>query len=91
MVERVLFESEQHATRADVADYLRSVADKLDDGGPITLEQGADSVTLTPPGTVEFEVKAEHEGPEDAGEHSIELEMEWDVGTDESDESLDIS
>ena len=92
MPEEVLFKTEQKATRADVATYLRTVADKLDAGGDITLEQGGESVTMDPPNTVEFEVKAEHEGPKDAGELSIEFELEWDVGADgEADGSLDIS
>ena len=33
MPEEVLFADEQHRTRTDVADYLRTVADRLDDGG----------------------------------------------------------
>ncbi len=74
--------------RSAVANYLRTVADKLDDGDSVTLEGGSDSVTLEPPGTVEFEVKAEHEGPEGDGELSLELELEWDE-TD-SDDSLAI-
>ena len=88
MPEEVLFKSEQPSSRADVAAYLRTVADKLDAGGPLTLESGSDSVSLDPPQTVEFEVKAEHEGPTDAGELSIEFELEWDVNG--SDSSLEI-
>jgi amphi-Trp domain-containing protein len=92
MTETVLFESERMSSVADVAAYLRTVADKLDAGESITLEAGNESVTLDPPGTVEFEVKAEHEGPEGNGELSLELEIEWDEnGSDESDSSLSIS
>lgn len=81
MPEEVLFEFEADQRRTDVATYLRTVGDKLDDGGPITLDAGGDSITLDPPNTVEFEVKAEREGPADGdGELSIELELEWPEG-----------
>ncbi|SDF75529.1 amphi-Trp domain-containing protein [Halorientalis regularis] len=91
MPEKVLFETERVQRREDVATYLRTVADKLDDGGPITLESGDQSVTMEPPANVEFEVKAEREGPTDApGELSIEFELEWDEDTSGSDGSLNI-
>ncbi len=92
MPEKVLFEREQYENLDAVAAYLRTVADKLETGEPVTLESGSDSVTLDPPETVEFEVKAEREGPADGpGELSIELELEWDEDADDSDGSLSIS
>jgi len=86
MPETVLFKTEQHSTRGDVASYLRTVADRLDAGEAVALESGEESVTMDPPETVEFEVKAEREGPADGhGELSLELELEWDEnGTDGS-------
>lgn len=78
MPEDVLFESERVMDTAEVATYLRRVADKLDAGDPVTLVAGDDELTMTPPGRVEFEVKAEREGPADApGELSMEFELEW--------------
>jgi amphi-Trp domain-containing protein len=92
MTETVLFESERMSSLSDVAAYLRTVADNLDSGESVTLEAGGESVTLDPPETVEFEVKAEHEGPEGNGELSLELELEWDENSSESgDGSLSIS
>ena len=79
MPEDVLFESESVQSRADIAAYLRSVADSLDAGDPITLRSGDQSVTMEPPSRPTFEVKAEREGPTDSpGELSIEFELEWD-------------
>jgi amphi-Trp domain-containing protein len=64
--------------RIAVADYLHSLADNLDSGSDVTLRAGDQSVTLNPPTRVEFEVKAEREGPVDGdGELSIEVELEW--------------
>jgi len=80
MPEEVLFKTEAMRTRADVAQYLRTVADRLDDGDSLTLTAGNDSVTMDPPERVEFEVKAERETNTGAseGELSIEFELEWD-------------
>ena len=78
MPEKILFESEQLMGRDAVADYLRTLADSLESGSDVTLQAGDQSVTMSPPGEVEFEVKAEREGPTDGdGELSIEVELEW--------------
>jgi amphi-Trp domain-containing protein len=91
MPETVLFESERKESLGAVAEYLRTVADNLDSGASVTLEAGGESVTLDPPETVEFEVKAEREGPaEGSGELSLELEIEWDEDAT-GDDSLTIS
>jgi amphi-Trp domain-containing protein len=78
MPETVLFESEQQMSRAQIASYLQTVADKLNDGAGITLQAGEDSVTLDVPAQSTFEVKAEREGPTDGPkELSVEFELEW--------------
>lgn len=83
MPETVLFETERSQTRAEIASYLRQVADNLDSGDSITLKAGGESVTLDPPARPTFEVKAEREGPTDGpGELSIEFELEWDENGD---------
>jgi len=83
MPEEVLFKSESDQSRADIAAYLRQVADNLDNGKAISLKAGSESVTLDPPARPTFEVKAEREGP--AGnmtELSVEFELEWDENDD---------
>ncbi len=78
MPETVLFESESDQSRADVAAYLRQVADRLESGESIALAAGDQSHSMDPPEVVEFEVKAEREGPENGdGELSVEFELEW--------------
>ena len=92
MPEEVLFETETNRSRADIASYLRTFADKLDAGGPITLTAGEQSVTMEPPERPTFEVKAEREGPTDAlGELSVEFEIEWDEGGDGADGDGELS
>ena len=86
MPEEVLFESESKQRREEIADYLRTVADNLEAGESITLAAGEESVTLSPPSSPTFEVKAEREGPPDGPkELSIEFELEWDEGDDGDD------
>lgn len=83
MPEKVLFETEANMERAEIASYLRTVADRLEEGEAVTLSSGGDSVTLDPPRRPTFEVKAEREGPEDgSGEMSIEFELEWPEGAE---------
>jgi amphi-Trp domain-containing protein len=83
MPEEVLFKSESAQSRDDIASYLRNVAEKLEQGGSITLKAGSESVTMNPPTQPTFEVKAEREGPADGpGELSIEFELEWDENSE---------
>ncbi len=80
MPEEVLFKSESGQSRSEIADYLRRVADSLEQGGEITLEAGAESVTVDPSERSTFEVKVEREGPADSPEKSVEFEIEWTEG-----------
>ncbi|MFB6269179.1 MAG: amphi-Trp domain-containing protein [Halobacterium sp.] len=89
MSEEILFENELHRSRSDVADYLRAIADKLDAGDPVTLTAGDQSVTVDPPASVDFEVKAERETGAGADELSVELELEW--SDDDRPDELDVS
>lgn len=84
MPEEVLFEVERSQDRAEIADMLRSVADKLDAGESITLTAGEQSITLDPPARPTFEIKAERETPSGGGpgELSVEFEIEWDENGD---------
>ena len=86
MPEEVLFKFEQRMERAEIADYLRTVADSLESGDSISLEAGGESVTMNPPAQPTFEIKAEREtsssAPDGPGELGLEFELEWDEGED---------
>lgn len=90
MPEQTLFKFERDMDTGEVAEYLRTVADHLESGDEFNLESGNDSVTLTPPGRVEFEVEVERETSKsgDSAEIEIEFELEWDE--DASDRDLTI-
>ncbi|MFC4438020.1 MULTISPECIES: amphi-Trp domain-containing protein [Natrialbaceae] len=89
MPEEVLFKFERSMERAEIADYLRTVADSVE-SGDVTLDAGDESVTMSPPARPTFEIKAERETSSSGGpaELSVEFELEWDEG-DEGDESGD--
>lgn len=79
MPEEVLFKSESVQHRADIAAYLRTVADNLETGEAIQLRAGDQEITMEIPDRPTFEVKAEREGTAGKpGELSIEFELEWD-------------
>lgn len=84
MTEEVLFKTEQSRTRGEIAEYLRTVADKLDDDGKLSLSAGEESVEMEVPKRPTFEIKAEREEESDGTELSVEFELEWDEGQEES-------
>ncbi len=89
-MEEVLFKTEEVQSRHQIAKYLRTIAENLENKQNITLRSGDDAVTLDPPTNPVFEVKAEREGEGDMeGEMSLELEIEWDQG-ERTDEALEI-
>jgi amphi-Trp domain-containing protein len=91
-MEEVLFKTEQKQSRAEIAEHLRAVADKLEAGEPVTLSSGAESVSLDVPARPTFEVKAEREQEGAESELSVEFELEWDEnGSDGDDGGLEIA
>jgi amphi-Trp domain-containing protein len=78
-----LFEYEQTLDRADVAAYLREMADRLDADGQLELAAGGPSTTVSVPARVEMEVEVERR-PRNDGSDKMELEIElsWREGGD---------
>lgn len=89
MPEEVLFETERRQSRTESATYLRTVADRLEDGDSLTLRAGDEELTLEVPSQVDFEVKAERETG-NGTEYSVEFELEWEAGADSEDSTLEI-
>jgi amphi-Trp domain-containing protein len=88
-MEEVLFETEQRQSRNETAAMLRSVADKLEAGEPVSFSSGEQSVTLEIPASHTFEVKAERETEGVETELSVEFELEWNENGDDG--TLDIA
>jgi len=72
-----LFESEERMSRADVAGFVRQLADKIE-AGEVVLRQGEEEITLALPAQLILEVQVEDEDKGAKGiEHSLELELAW--------------
>ena len=93
MPEETLFESEADMTRSEIAEYLRTIADRLDAGEELALSAGGQSISFAVPGRPAFEVKVEREYPNGGGpgEIGFEMELEWpEDGAAEESSSLSI-
>lgn len=78
MPDDTLFEFEQDMSRADVATYLRTVAEKLDGDGQLDFSAADQSTTVQVPDHVEFEIELERESSDrGSSEVSLEFELEW--------------
>jgi amphi-Trp domain-containing protein len=82
--ETVLFKSEEKKASSDIANTLRQIADKIDDG-TMTLKQGSDEITLEFPKNIVLELKIEEEQGKKRLKKSFEIELEWIMGEEQSD------
>lgn len=72
-----LFKSEERKNRSEVADFMRQLADKLDEGRVVLL-QGQEEITLELPMALILEVQVEDEDKGSKGtQHSLEVEIKW--------------
>lgn len=78
MADDTVFQFEQTMSRADVAAYLREVADKLDADGTLEFVAGGQSTSLTVPERLQFEVDVKRDLDEHgSAEVEVEFELEW--------------
>ena len=82
--ETVLFKSEEKKASIDVANTLRQIADKIDDGTMI-LKQGSDEIALEFPKNMVLELKIEEEQGKKKLKKSFEIELEWVIGEEQAD------
>ena len=89
-MEDVPFDSESAQPRAGGAVSLRTIADRLDADGAVTLPAGYQPQTRSVPARSVFEATVEREtstsGPADRS-----LEREWDDGANDTDSPLEVS
>jgi amphi-Trp domain-containing protein len=81
--ETILFKSEEKKAASDIANTLRQIADKIDDGTMI-LKQGAEEITLEFPKSMVLELKIEEEQGK-RKKKSFEIELEWVIGEENAD------
>ena len=80
--ETVLFKSEEKKASIDIANTLRQIADKIDDGSMI-LKQGSEEITLDFPKNMVLELKIEEEQGKRL-KKSFEIELEWIIGDEQA-------
>ena len=81
--ETVLFKSEEKKASSEIANTLRQIADKIDDGIMI-LKQGSEEITLDFPKSMVLELKIEEEQGKKKLKKSFEIELEWIIGEEQS-------
>lgn len=84
------FNLEQEKTRAEVAAYLRRLAEGLEEGDKVTLISGEQSVTINPPETVHFKIGTDTDSSWLGSENgqSVELEIGWEASNVEGNDDL---
>jgi amphi-Trp domain-containing protein len=72
-------ETEEQKTRAEIATFLRDLADQLDGGEDVLLDLGGTTVQLNPTDPVTFKLEGESDWTEGDTEakQSIEFELVW--------------
>ena len=72
----VLFKSEEWKARHSTAEFLRELADGLEQGS-VTLRRGEQEVDLIIPETVEVEIEVTEKVKRHKTEWELEIEIEW--------------
>lgn len=80
-----LFESEERKSRSDVSAFLKELADKVADGR-VVLRRGQEEITLQLPGNLTLEIQVEDEDKSKGTQHSLEVELKWFDGEEETEE-----
>ncbi|MCB0010561.1 MAG: amphi-Trp domain-containing protein [Anaerolineales bacterium] len=84
--EKKLFKSEERYSQADIAAFLRQLADKIE-GGQVMLQQGGQEQKLAIPHHLFMEIEVEDEVKTGRGtQHSLEIELKWfdDMATNDT-------
>lgn len=88
--EIVLFKSEEKREAAEVAAFLRQLADRVEKQ-EVILRKGEEEVTLQLPPVFTLEVKAEEERSKKGKvAYSLEVELEWKPGDEKKAAKLEL-
>lgn len=85
--EVVLMESEERHSLAEVARFLRDLADKIE-RNQLTLQQAGEEYTLTLSDPITLELKLEEEDKKGRVKRQLEIELEWYPGEEPESISL---
>jgi amphi-Trp domain-containing protein len=80
--ETVLFKSEEKKSSSEIANILRQITDKIDDGTMI-LKKGLEEIKIEFPINMIFELKIQEEQGKRL-KKSFEIELEWIIGKEKT-------
>ena len=80
---QIVVTSEEKKAAGEIANTLRQIADKIDDG-TLILKQGSEEITLEFPKSMVLELKIEEEQGKRL-KKSFEIELEWVIGEEKAD------
>ena len=84
----ILMKSEEKRSLADLAGFLRELADKIEHN-QLTMKQGGESYNLTLPDPVTLELELEDKDKKGRTKRQLEIEIEWYLGEEEDSIKLD--
>ncbi len=82
--EVILFKTEERRDARETASFLRSLAERLEQGR-LTLKSGQEQIELNLPSRLTLETKVEEEEKKGKIKRSLEVEIEWIEGEDAAD------
>jgi amphi-Trp domain-containing protein len=77
----ILFKVKEYWTTAEVAAFLRELADRLDQN-EVVLRRGSEEVVLSVPRSVVFDLEVEEKAKKGKTKRELEIEIEWQEGGD---------
>ncbi len=84
---KVLMEMEEKRSLADVARFLRDLADKIE-RNQLTLQQGSEEIHLKLPDPITLEFELEEKHKKRGVKRQLEIELEWYPDEEEGSISL---
>lgn len=88
-MEKVLFNSEEKRDRDQVAEFLRELAQKVEQGR-VLLRQGSNETAVDIPAQLTLETKLEEESKGPSTKMSLEVELEWPKDADQEGRDGDV-
>ena len=79
-IEKILMKSKERTSRAEIAQFLRALADKVE-GGEVSLRRGEDELQLLISQDATLEIKVEEEDKPTGHKKTLEIEIEWYEGS----------
>ena len=79
-IEKILMKSKERTSRAEIAQFLRALADKVE-GGEVSLRRGEEELKLLISQDATLEIKVEEEERPTGNKKTLEIEIEWYEGS----------